>query len=308
MGATNMSNPDFDKNIFITYLDEVESYNLGDYSFMSIVSISMRKSYYKEIIEPRWKKLRKKYGIEDGTCLHFTDIKALLNEDYFTRRDRKLDLENIFCSKGTLDKEKLYSFYTDIIDIINECEFDVLVTGARQDRSDEFYKCKKLLQNRYYTLLKEHLDNLAEYMTFKSDNKKRKIYKTKMIFDGDEGFKEKPHLIRAFSDVICNGTERFNAKHCISCFDNFEFIGKDKVGLGVGESHAGNELLDFVALYIARYYSKDMMINDYMRYKKVSENEAKVEVDRNIKIYNVGTEDIYPHESIEPKIYKYKLI
>ena len=50
MGATNMSNSDFEKNLFITYLDEVESYNLGDYSFMSIVSISMRKNYYKNVI------------------------------------------------------------------------------------------------------------------------------------------------------------------------------------------------------------------------------------------------------------------
>lgn len=305
-----MSNSDFEKNLFITYLDEVESYNLGDYSFMSIVSISMRKNYYKNVIEPKWKKLREKYCIPDGACLHFTDIKALLNKKYFDRpeKERNLDLEKAFCNGNILDKSKLYNFYIDIIDIINECEIDVLVTGIRQDKNSKFNQCKKQLQNIYYILLREHLDNLAEYMTFKSDNndnKKRKLYATQLIFDGDQSFKPKKHIIYAFSDIICNGTKRFNAKYCMSCFDNLEFVGKDEVGLASGESHAGNELLDFIALYAAKYFSKDMMIDDYIKFKGVGEAEAKEYVDKNIKIY-IGKKDIYPHKSIEKKIYKNK--
>lgn len=140
MGASNMSNSDFSKNLFITYLDEVKTYTLGDYSLINIVSISMKKSYYINNIETKWKNLREKYSIPDGTCLHFTDIKALLNKENFYRpiEKRKLNIEKVFCNGNNLDKEKLYNFYTDIIDIINECEFDILVTGIRQEKSRGF--------------------------------------------------------------------------------------------------------------------------------------------------------------------------
>ena len=303
-----MSNTDFDKNLFITYLDEVKAYTFEKYLSTYIVSISMKKNYYIEHIEPKWKNLREKYSIPEGTCLHFTDIKALLNKSYYHRpmKQRKLDIEKVFCNGNVLDKDKLYNFYLDIIDIIDECEIDVLVTGIRQDKSSKWNECKKLLQNIYYTLLRNHLDNLAEYMIFKSDNNKRwKTYRTQLLFDGDRNFKPKESIIYAFTDVKCNGTERFNAKYCMSCFENLELIDKDKVGLGVGESHAGNELLDFIALYAAKYYSKDMMINDYINYKGVSEDVAKERVDKNIQIY-IGEKYIYPYKSIEKKVYKTK--
>ena len=37
---------------------------------------------------------------------------------------------------------------SDIIDIINECEFDILVTGIRQEKSRGFKQHKKQLQMR----------------------------------------------------------------------------------------------------------------------------------------------------------------
>ena len=41
-----MRDPDFEKNLFITYLDEVTAYDLGAYSYTAIASISMKKDYY----------------------------------------------------------------------------------------------------------------------------------------------------------------------------------------------------------------------------------------------------------------------
>lgn len=316
MGASNMSNSDFSKNLFITYLDEVKTYTLGDYSLINIVSISMKKSYYINNIETKWKNLREKYSIPDGTCLHFTDIKALLNKENFYRpiEKRKLNIEKVFCNGNNLDKEKLYNFYTDIIDIINECEFDILVTGIRQEKSRGFKQHKKQLQNIWYVLFKQHLDNLAEYMTCKSDNaknKKKKIYSTKLRFDGDEDLESRNDIRYAYADVMCNGTSRFNTEHCRDCFDGLKFVGKDEVGAVNGISHAGNELLDFIALYAAKYFSKDMMIDDYKKFKElkgevVSDEEIKEYVDKNIKIY-IDEKEIYPHKAIEKKIYKNKL-
>lgn len=303
-----MRDPDFEKNLFITYLDEVTAYDLGAYSYTAIASISMKKDYYINNIEARWKELRKKYCIPEGTCLHFTDIKALLNKKYFNRpeKERNFNIEKAFCNGKVVDKDKLYNFYIDIIKIINECEFDVLITGARYDKSSNLKKHKTKMQNNWYTLFKGHLDNLAEYMVFKSENnKKRKLYSTKLRYDGDEYLESKPHILHAYADTICNGTSRFNTDHCRKCFNSLKFIGKEEVGSVKEISHAGMELLDFIALYAVKYDIKDIMIEDYIKFKNVSYEEAEKYVNKQIKIY-IGEKDIYPHKSIENKIYKNK--
>ena len=304
-----MSNTDFDKNLFITYLDEVKAYTFEKYLSTYIVSISMKKSYYIEHIEPKWKNLREKYSIPEGTCLHFTDIKALLNKSYYHRpmKQRKLDIEKVFCNGNVLDKDKLYNFYLDIIDIINECEFDILVTGIRQEKSNELEKVEDQLKTNWHILFKNHLDNLVELMTFKpSSGKGKNPYLTKLRFDGNTNLESKNDIIYAYADVISNGSLRFKTEHCRDCLDSLKFVGKDEVGVSNGISHAGNELLDFIALYAAKYYSKDTMIEDYINTKGVSEEEAKKYVNNNIRIYNVGPEDIYPHKAIEKKMYKNK--
>ena len=219
----------------------------------------------------------------------------MLNNKYFNRpeKERNFNIEKAFCNGKVVDKDKLYNFYIDIIKIINECEFDVLITGARYDKSSNLKKHKTQMQNNWYTLFKGHLDNLAEYMVFKSENnKKRKLYSTKLRYDGDEYLESKPHIIHAYADTICNGTSRFNTDHCRKCFNSLKFIGKEEVGSVKEISHAGMELLDFIALYAVKYDIKDIMIEDYIKFKNVSYEEAEKYVNKQIKIY-IGEKDIY---------------
>lgn len=304
---------EFEKNLYITYIDEVENYTFRNANFISIVSISMKKVDYINIIEKKWAELRKKYNVPTGVILHFTEIKALLNPKYFEKdiEKRNVDIEAIFCKDGVLDHENLYNFYIDAIQIIKECPLDIVVTGKRFEKnkilSDEIIK--NLLHSNWYVLFKSHLDSLGDYMMNKSYNhfketkrKKFKVLTTKLRVDGDYGLVSRGDFRDVFSEVICNGTTRYSRSFTRKCFDNLKFIDKSEVGNDY-ISHAGNEITDFVTLYVARGVYKDSMINDYIELKNVEMNEAEKYYKRSVNIL-VNSKNIRPFDEIRNKIYK----
>lgn len=162
-----MDKENFDKRLFITYLDETTVYSLSDVIFNAVVSMTACKENYIKNIEKNWAEIRRKFDIKDGVCLHFTDIKALLNPKYYERPENKrnLDMENIFCDKGELLTDKLYDFYIDICKFIHNEEFTIQVTGERFFKSPMFSnkKIKGLTNGYWYPLFRDHLDSMAYY-------------------------------------------------------------------------------------------------------------------------------------------------
>lgn len=315
----NTEREEFEKNLYITYIDEVENYTYPDVIFKSIVSISMKKTNYISCIEKRWNELRNKYDVPTGVTLHFSDIKALLNPKYFSwnERERNKDMEKIFCKnnngKEIVDTEKLYNFYQDVITIIKECSFDIIVTGKRFEKTSmsKDKSIKDSLHTEWYILFKEHLDNLGSYMLKKSyDNfknlKKRKgkfkILTTKLRVDGDFGLSSRGDFRDVFAEVICNGTYRYSRFFTRKCFDSLKFIDKSEVGYSY-ISHAGNELVDFITLYAARGTYRDEFINDYMNNESSSRHKAENSYKKQIKIL-INDKSIYPFDEISKKIYK----
>lgn len=319
-----MLREEFEKNMYITYLDEVVNYTFGDMSYKSIVSISMAKSVYINDLEMKWSELRKSFNVPDGVCLHFTEIKALLNPSYFNRQENERceEIEKIFCNNGVVDKEKLNRFYNKVLDIADSIDFDLIITGKRFKRNEMSKNklIKEYMNSEWYILFKEHLDLLAEYILMKSyskfnlnrsTNKKLKILKTKLRYDGDYGLMPRDDFRDAYAHIISNGTKKYNGKLAKQCFDNLKFVDKTEVGLcntcekGCNVrsiSHAGNEILDFLALYISNTKCKDSMIRDYMEFGNKDNQEANNYYDKNIKIY-INDQSIYPNKKINKKIF-----
>lgn len=320
-----MEKNEFEKYRYITYIDEVINYTIGEVSYYSIVSISMPKEKYINELENKWRDLRKEFSIPDGVCLHFTDIKALLNPTYFNRNDkeRNSEMESIFCDGSHVNKEVLVNFYNKVIDIIESTEMDIIVTGKRFEKN---YMVKNSVVNKYintqwYVLFKDHLDALAKYMLDKSyekyssntsRNKKFKMLKTKLRYDGDYGLTSRDSLRDVYAHVISNGTTNYNNKLAKECFDNLKFVDKQEVGLcNLCEndcdikkiSHAGNEILDFIALYASNVKCKDFMVNDYEVHQNNKQMDGNSYYNKKIKIYIEET-SIYPYEKIKNKILK----
>lgn len=309
----NKAKDNFNKNLYITYIDEVENYTFPNANFKSIVSISMKKIDYINCIEKKWDELRRKYEVPTGVILHFTDIKALLNQDYFNRnvKNRNLDLEGIFCKDGKVNEEKIYNFYMDIIKIIKDCNFDIIVTGRRFEKTEMLKDriVKDTLHSEWYILFKEHLDNLASYMLKKSyerfireGRKKLKISVTKLRVDGDYGLISRGDFRDAFAEVICNGTNRYSRSFTRRCLDSLKFVDKSEVGSRY-ISHAGNELTDFITLYAGKGKYKEEFLDDFVKNGRGDMDEAQKFYNKGMKIL-VNGKNIYPFNEIYPKIYK----
>ncbi len=325
-----------EKRMCISYLDEVNAYdNIKNKTFKSIVSISSLKNTYINGLEKSWKELRKKYNVGQGIYLHFTDIKKLLKDP----NDVDEDLKNIFTnSKGDIDYSVLYNFYIDVLDIIKDNDFVIQATGIFTEGKN--YMLPKFIEvnSLMYQLFKEHLDRMAFYLSYltiddmekrkkvikgKRNNPEVRWFKSKIRYDGDLKLGFHNDLRNAFSHCIVDGTKHFSSKVIKEFFDNLKFISKQEVAsctncfTGCGYeivSHAGSEIIDFIALYVARdmwkEFYKDIMINEKKDYEK--------EVDKLIQsltsINIPGFEPIYPIQNISSKIFctddigKYKII
>lgn len=324
------------KRMCISYLDEVDAYdNIKNKTFKSIVSISASKNTYINGLEKSWKGLREKYNVGQGIYLHFTDIKKLLKN----HEDVDQNLKNIFInSDGNINYSVLYNFYIDVLDIIRDNDFVIQATGIFTQGKN--YMLPKFIEvnSLMYQLFKEHLDRMAFYLSYLTSNdieKRRRItngkrnnpevrwYKSKIRYDGDLKLGFHNDLRNAFSHCIVDGTKHFSSKVIKQLFDNLKFISKQEVAACTNcytdcgyeiVSHAGSEIIDFIALYVARdmwkEIYKDIMINE----KKDSEKEVDKLVQLLTSINIPGFKPIYPIEYISSKIFctdyigRYKII
>lgn len=319
---------EFEKRLHIAYLDEVTVYSFKDSIFHAVVSMNMKKDTYINNLEKDWAELRRKYDIPDGVCLHFTDIKALLNPQYFLRqpKERNADMERIFCDTGNkLVPDKLFDFYCDILDIIHKNNFTVQVTGKRYQKTPLFTnkKMKNYNNGFWYPLFREHLDSMAYYFiksayeeyeaeVMVNKNAKYHNYTVKLRYDGDIELTVRNDFRNAFSHSISNGTKRFTFDAFKEIFDEVRFIDKSEIGFCTvcpstcnsrQISHAGSEIVDFMAVYVARYIAYKAMKNDLIRYEEKSEEEAEKIINRNMHIEIQGKPLIKPIDRILPKIF-----
>ncbi|NLU52237.1 MAG: hypothetical protein GXX10_05180 [Clostridiaceae bacterium] len=322
-----MDREKFEKRLYISYLDETTVYSLKDVIYLAVVSMTASKEKYIQSIERNWAQIRRRFGIKDGVCLHFTDIKALLNPKYYERPDkeRNLDMEEIFCYNGKLQTDKLYNFYIDICNFIKDNDFTIQVSGERYLKSPMFAnkKIKEFTNGYWYPLFRDHLDSMAYYFIktayddyieeSKSNNNAK--YSNKMVklrYDGDFELSVRNDFRNAFSHSISNGTKRFTSDAFKDIFDEVRFIDKSEIGYCVvctNEcnskliNHAGNEIVDFITLYAANFIARDYMKKDFIEYDGKTEDEADRIIQQKLIININGKEPITPIEYIRPKIF-----
>lgn len=315
---------DFTSNLHIIYTDESINFSPPNCNSYSMSSIIASYNDYVDKIEPNWNKLRSKYSIPDGVCLHFTDIKALLNPRYFTRKieDRNPSMENIFCTNDQLDQTLLHNFYNDVLNFIKTNEFVVVTSNLTEPKSQKFdsYIQKNHVNSTWYILFKKHLDDLAEYalrekyLISRPKGKPLKTalnFKGKIRYDGDYNLSNKNDIRDAFSHSITTGTTRFNSSIIRNCFDELRFINKAEVGFcsncsslpscsNRNFSHAGNEIVDFIAAYAGKFLVK----TDYIKYLKLSYPSENVEASyKKATTLFVDNKVIEPINTISNKIY-----
>lgn len=322
-----MSKADFEKRLCISYVDEATVYSYKTSMYNAVASMITSKTNYIDNIETQWIELRKKYDIPDGICIHFTDIKALLNPVYYTKPDRNVVMEKIFCNAGnTLDKGKLYSFYNDVLKVIKNNEFVIQVTGMRIDKKSFIANkdIKKYGTGNWYPIFKRHLEAMVYHLIFISYQEHQEILKekpkanfrsfiAKIRYDGDIDLSSRNDLRDAFSHCVTNGTERFNADAVKACLDEVRFIDKSEIGFCGScdvrpctsrfKSHAGNEILDFITIFVARKIAYEFHIKDAMLEFGISEEEARKKIDKDFKIRIDGYESIEPLIDISPKVF-----
>lgn len=319
-----MDKDSFNKQLHICYIDEVKSYSFKELESISVVSLISKKEKYL-LIEHDWSLMRKKYNIDNGICLHFTDIKALLNPSYFKRlkSNRNSEMEKIFCiDECTVDYNKLYNFYIDIFKFILDHDFSVQVTSSRHYKLPLFQdKRTKIYHNGYwYPLFRKHLDNMTymliqssydEYVIESRHNSKAKFLNkvVKLFYDGDFDLSVRTDFRDAFSHSISNGTERFQARAFKDLFDEIRFIDKSEVGYCIDSyddfkisNHAGNELIDFIAVYAARDSVKYHWKNDIVSYSNKTLCEAQFNIDESLQIRIPNKPVLNPIKIIKNKI------
>ena len=320
----------------ISYLDEVNAYdNIPNKIFTSIISLTALKSTYIDGLENEWKNLRKKYNVKQGQYLHFTDIKKLLKNP--TEVDD--NIKEIFLSTDNrVDYEKLYNFYIDALNIIKDNDFIIQATGIFTLNKSKCLPKYIGTNSKMYQLFREHLDRIAFYLVNlidddiearrkvinnKRNNPEVRWYKTKLRYDGDEELPYYSDLRNAFSHCLVDGTKHFNSQSTKKLFDNLKFISKTDVAACTNcltecgyeiVSHAGSEIIDFIALYVARN-----MWSELFRKVMIEElGKSKDDVNRLIttltSINIPGFDPIFPIEYIYDKLYftediaRYKII
>ncbi|KMJ93092.1 hypothetical protein G8S49_08180 [Clostridium botulinum C] len=320
-------NENREKREVISYLDEVSAYdNIKNTKFESIVSISAKKNEYIDGFEKEWTNLRKKYNVGEGVCLYFNQIKTLLKEpDKVDENIRTIFQDH----NGDIDYELIHKFYIDVSELISKGNFILQATGIFTVGKDKSLPKYIGTNSLMYRLFREHLDRMAFYLINltredvehrkklikgKKNNPEIRWYKSKIRYDGDEKLNFHDDLIDVFSQCRVTGTTHFKENTIKKVFGNLKFISKSEVAVNNIISHAGSEIVDFIALYVARDMFKDMykeiMIND-----KCDSEEKVDDLIKNLNTISVpGFDPIYPIDYIYPKLYftegigKYKII
>ena len=251
------------ENICITYLDESQMVDQATKEeYYTIASFTSLKENYINEIESKWSDLRRRYNIPDGLNIHFTDVKYLLESN--PRKPYKQEWVNIFKESGSenVDHLKVYQFLSDIITTLGEMEFSIHITGIKVDKEHIIRKQGNWLKNRSYQppyiAFKEHLDLMVPHLlnlnthSQEGMDKKSKWYSTKLRYDGDVGLGERQDLKEAYHHAITLGTKHFRPEIINELYDEIRFIGKEEVSTGNEVTHAGSEIIDFIATIVSR--------------------------------------------------------
>ncbi len=175
----------------------------------------------------------------------------------------------------------------------------------------------------WYPLFREHLDSMAYYFLKSSfeeheanvranPNAKYHNYTVKLRYDGDLELTVRNDFRNAFSHSISNGTKRFTSDAFKDIFDEVRFIDKSEIGFCSvcpntcntrQISHAGSEMVDFMAVYVARHIAKEEMKKDLVDYERKAVEEAERIVNQNLYLEIQDKPLIMPIERILPKIF-----
>lgn len=292
--------------------------------YLAVVALVTKKTNYIENIEKGWSELRKKYNVPDGTYLHFSTIKNFLSPSYKVNNNVKnIELENIFFNNGILDYDKIYEFYCDVLDFIRNNDFTIHFVKEKYTKSEMYCDniIKDYINGYYYPMFRDFLDILAYYfikLSYDDYVRRRsagikssyKDISVKIRYDGDFGLSQRNDLRNAFSHSISNGTKRYTAEAFKKIFDEVRFIDKSEVGhcnqcqYSCSHklfNHAGSEIVDFIALYVARYIFEE----DYKKDRLALGDNDKIigESLQNLQsIYIKGRKPLLPIKVIKSKI------
>jgi hypothetical protein len=330
---SSIMTPNYDARLCISYLDESEAYEAPKRFYKSMVSLTALKSIYIQGLENDWKNLRVKYNVPQGVYLHFSSIKNLLKQGLTKINDPVI--QKIFSKiDGSIDYNRIYNFYSDIQSIIRQNQFIVQATGIEYPKEKINYPKGIKLNSVMYQLFYEHLDRMAFYLMDlglndyqnrkkTSNNAKFKFFFSKLRYDGSYDLNERNDYRNAFSHCISDGTKHFNSSVTKEVFDTLSFVAKEEVGKCINcpsacsyefVSHAGDELVDYIALYVARDMwkdsFKDYMVND----EGVSSQNVDELINELTTITVPGFQPLVPIDDIKPKLFStqhiasYKLI
>lgn len=297
-------------DLCITYVDEVQPYELAGVRIDTIVSATFAQDRYFAKVEPAWQALRAKYNIPDRRALHFAEIKPLTHPKAWenTRYDQwKPCFQDPL---GNPDYRRLHSFFNEVLEIIVESQVVFHATGLLIDNTAN--PLQGLSRNQRYSysyqLMREHLDNVGMYLNHAHVPLHKRPaglepYMTKIRYDGDRGLEIRQDLREAFNHSISFGTRNLRPAAVLNTFDEIRFVNKNEVGDFVPQhpdiSHAGADIVDFAALYIAR----EMWRTEFQQRKlgqygdSVTPDQIK-DVERiTVKLCRI---DVHGHEPIQP--------
>ncbi|MBP9483443.1 MAG: hypothetical protein KBF19_01525, partial [Negativicutes bacterium] len=221
---------------------------------------------------------------------------------------------------------KLHAFYSDVIKIIRDNDFVIQATG-RHFIKNQFFSDKlirKYTNDYSYAIFCEHLDRMVYYLVDLSykehqaslaTNPKAQFHNrfAKLRYDGDIDLSTRNDFRNAFSHSISNGSDRFTAEAFEDSFDEVRFIDKSEIGYCVScndadcsarlINHAGNEILDFITIFVARHIGFTSHIEDLARHKSTTPDVIRPEIEAAL-VLKLGDKDIFsPLDTILPKLY-----
>lgn len=244
-------------------MDEAQPFQLTGYRIDTIASATFEQHRYFAKVEPAMETLRKTYSIPSRRAMHFTDIKLLTSAANWGN-PRCAAWKPCFSDRnGNPDFGKLFSFYEDVLAIISESQAIFHATGLFVDiTANPLQGLARNQRYKYsYQLMREHLDNLGMYLyhahvPLNARPIKLEPMMTKIRYDGDRGLDIRQDLREAYNHSISFGTRNLRPAILLDVLDEIRFINKSEVGEFIPQhpdiSHAGSDLIDFAAIYIAR--------------------------------------------------------
>ena len=155
---------------------------------------------------------------------------------------------------------------------------------------------------------KEHKTNLQT-------NPKAKFHNlfAKLRYDGDIDLSTRNDFRNAFSHSISNGSDRFTAEAFKDSFDEVRFIDKSEIGYCVScedpacsarlINHAGNEILDFITIFVARHIGLASHVEDLAKHRNVLPETIRPGVEATLILKLGDKEPLAPLDAILPKLY-----